>query len=409
MSYQDFITRQIDDFKSRHPLSEGWHILKNNMPPLSTLPEFLDKHPGIMKSSEMLRGLGHRTLHPEDKLSPEFRIRIFSWVGTCELQWHGEPIAIKATFTDPHQGYPFCFLVAARNTRAVTDFYRALLEFNLAHNRNKRISSVLTQEGDEVPVSGLSWDDVILPRAMRDDLRAGVETFFRSRDEYKRFSIPYKRGFIFSGPAGCGKTLTAKIIIATMKLPSYLLTPSPGMERMNSAINWTFENAAEQAPAVLLIEELEKFSEPVYISTILNLMDGLSTMRGVLVIATTNYPERIDPALLLRPSRFDRIWHFPLPDREARLRLLAGKARGAFADELLQRVADLSSGFSMAYVQEIFASAMSYAMRENRTMTGDDMLRSVETLKKQIKTAASTSPEVGKEAQPFGFTKIKVE
>jgi len=241
---------------------------------------------------------------------------------------------------------------------------------------------------------------------MAEDLKAGVETFFKAREIYKQFDLPYKRGFIFSGPAGCGKTLTAKTILATMRLPSFLLTPSPSRERTMGCINWAFDAAARHAPAILLIEELEKFSDPAYISMVLNLMDGLSAMKGVLAIATTNYPEKIDPALLLRPSRFDRVWNFPLPDLDCRLRLLKKKANGYVNTLVLEEVARQSSGFSMAYVQEIFASAISLALREGRKVTDNDLLKSVELLKKQIKSAPATAAEVGTGDQRLGFVAV---
>jgi len=126
----------------------------------------------------------------------------------------------------------------------------------------------------------------------------------------------------------------------------------------------------------------------------------------VLVIATTNYPEKIDPALLLRPSRFDRVWHFPLPDAESRLRLLKKKAAGYFEDSVLEHVAKLSTGFSMAYVQEIFASALSFAIREGRQINDKDMIKSVETLKKQIKSANKATADVGTSSQSIGFAQV---
>jgi ATP-dependent 26S proteasome regulatory subunit len=109
---------------------------------------------------------------------------------------------------------------------------------------------------------------------------------------------------------------------------------------------------------------------------------------------------------LLRPSRFDRVWNFPLPDFDCRLRLLKKKAKSYVNDLVLEEVARQSSGFSMAYVQEVFASAISLALRDGREVMDKDMLKSVELLKKQIKSAPATAAGVGTNKQQLGFVPV---
>ncbi|RPH49078.1 MAG: ATP-binding protein [Desulfobacteraceae bacterium] len=405
MDYNAFITEQIEIFKKRYPSAEGWQIYRNNRLLFKMFPDFLDEHPESVKSSDIIRVISHDRSYPEYKDTPNFEVKKWSWLGYYELIWKDEKVNI-ISISSEKEYIDHYFLIAAKSFEAVKRLYVDILEYDQKRECSKANASIITEEGTEISLSDTSWDNIILAPAMLEDLKAGIETFFKSRKEYRRFGIPYKRGFIFSGPAGCGKTLTAKTIISTMHLPAYLIIPSSSPERTAISINWAFNRAATQAPSILLIEELEKLSNKEHISMVLNLMDGLSTMKGVLVIATTNYPEKIDPALLLRPSRFDRVWHFPLPDAESRLRLLKKKAAGYFEDSVLEHVAKLSTGFSMAYVQEIFASALSFAIREGRQINDKDMIKSVETLKKQIKSANKATADVGTSSQSIGFAQV---
>lgn len=404
MSYSIFFSEQVKQFRQQYPESNGWQIFTTARSVLHKLPQFLEKNPGTEKHSELVRSFRGEILFKPQSDAPEIKVNQKGWLGRYTICWKEAEICIASLHTPPQLGSTF--LVAAKDFTALRTFYMDIFQFSQQQERNKSEPCVNAFDGTVINIEGATWDKLILPQAMADDLRFGVETFFKAKEEYKQFGLPYKRGFIFTGPAGCGKTMAAKAIIATMRLPAYLLAPGPGMELNTAAITWAFSSAASQAPSVILIEELEKYSESAYISMVLNLMDGLATMKGVLVIATTNYPEKIDPALLLRPSRFDRVWQFSLPEEEARFRFLQKKAGVQFGDKVLKEVASLSSGFSMAYVQEILASALSLAMRDNRKMSAKDLITSVNTLKKQIKTAAYSSSDLGKSSLPLGFAQV---
>ncbi|MCX5784545.1 MAG: ATP-binding protein [Elusimicrobia bacterium] len=405
MSESAYLQQQTEKFKIQFPASEGWNIFKSENRLLFIVSELIRKYPSALKNSELIKAVYYDTNFPENKYAPEFKIHSKCWTGDFNLEWAGEQLAIRSLCYENRGSSPY-FLIAAKTWKVLENFYKIIFKLETQQAKNDYRNNILTPSGGKIPMPCVSWDDVILPDMMAEDLKAGVETFFKSKAIYKQFGLPYKRGFIFSGPAGCGKTLTAKVILSTLHLPSHLLTASSDRDRTSCDIAYTFSAAACHAPAVILIEELEKLSDPAYISQVLNHMDGLVTMRGVLVIATTNYPEKIDPALILRPSRFDRVWNFPLPDYAARLKLLKKKANGYFAGSVLETLAKQSGGFSMAYVQEIFASATSLAIRENRQVADKDMLKSVEILKKQIKSAPRSAAEVGNSSQHLGFVQV---
>jgi SpoVK/Ycf46/Vps4 family AAA+-type ATPase len=262
--------------------------------------------------------------------------------------------------------------------------------------------------GPDIVRPQLGWDDLCLPRGMGEDIRVASETFFKSKAKYRKFGLAYRRGFLFSGPPGCGKTQTAKVIASTIREATCIAYTMRDSPREAENLQEAFSNAESLAPAIFILEDLDKIGSKVPISMVLNLLDGLETPRGVLVIASTNEPEKLDPALLLRPSRFDRVWSFPLPGEEQRRSFLAKKSGGAFAREVIDEVAKLSQGFSMAYVQEILASAVAYAIRDAREPAEQDLIEAVTVLRKQIKESRSAVPRIGQPNEGLGF-RIPVE
>lgn len=405
MGNSDFLTRQSELFRGEFPASEGWQIFKIESNYFMLLPDLVEVEPGLVKKSLISPQVRHEISYPEAKDAPEIKIIERHWTGDYHLNWKGEDIHVRSLMYQLQVPTPY-FLVAAKKFSAVEGLYLGILEFDRERTKTARQNKVVSWDTPEITLPEMTWNDVVLPEEMVSDIRTSVDTFFMAKEAYKQFGLPYKRGFIFSGPAGCGKTLTAKIILATAKKPSYLVVPGQIPEKTISSIQMAFNTAATHAPAIVLIEELDKFSDAQHLSRVLNLIDGLDTIKGVLVIATTNHPEKIDPALLLRPSRFDRIWNFPLPDYNCRLRFLQGKANNHFPDTLLDAVAKHASGFSMSYVQEIFASAISLALSENRQVEGQDLIKSVEMLKKQIRSAQQSMKEVGDLGKNLGFSSV---
>lgn len=162
--------------------------------------------------------------------------------------------------------------------------------------------------------------------------------------------------------------------------------------------------ANKHAPAVILLEDLDKLiaSEKISLAHLLNMLDGLKDANGVLIIATSNEPQKLDPALLHRPSRFDRIWKFPLPRYEQRLALLYKLSGDRFSEQALREVARKSEGFSMAYVQEIVVNAVLRYVEDGAVPDDDTLQRSMETLRIQRKSA-SKDDEALIERESLGF------
>jgi SpoVK/Ycf46/Vps4 family AAA+-type ATPase len=294
-------------------------------------------------------------------------------------------------------------LVATKSNRALTAFH-AVLE---AYGR-KRVKAdqrkILVVNGRDIPAPNVSWDEVILPPGLLEEIRTNVDGFFKSRERYRSLGIPYRRGFLFTGPPGCGKTLTLKAMASTIE--ATFITVLTRARVREGEVEYAFHLASKNVPAVLLFEDLDKLvnqSEFLSLSYFLNILDGLKVLDGVLVIATSNDPGKLDPALLHRPSRFDRVWKFPLPQYEQRLALLERKGAFWFSKAALEEAAHHSNGFSMAYVQEIIVNALLECAHADIVPSDAHLLKSVELLKAQRKSASKEEESLA-DRESLGFS-----
>jgi AAA+ superfamily predicted ATPase len=136
-------------------------------------------------------------------------------------------------------------------------------------------------------------------------------------------------------------------------------------ERLDQTnIRQIFDRARRSAPCVLVLEDLDSLITDANRSYFLNEMDGFALNAGIVTLGTTNHPERLDPAIVERPSRFDRKYHFGLPasaERAAYLRRWSEswKPEMRLSEQGLARIAELTSGFSFAYLKELALSCLS--------------------------------------------------
>lgn len=220
-------------------------------------------------------------------------------------------------------------------------------------------------------VRSATWDDVIVDSDIKKDLIDDVDGFFSSREVYQEYGVPWKRGIIFHGQPGNGKTITIKAILAALAKRDF---PIPGLyvksfadqrRGPEASIDSIFAQARNMSPCALILEDIDSLVEEKVRSYFLNQLDGLDSNDGILIIGSTNNLDKLDPALSKRPSRFDRKYHFKLPNNAQRKRYadywgakLTKNPRVDFNDAVAQYVADLSDGFSFAYMKELFVVAL---------------------------------------------------
>ncbi len=186
-----------------------------------------------------------------------------------------------------------------------------------------------------VEIPNVTWDDVGGLDEMKRDLIEAVEWPLKYPDRFKQMGIRPPRGVLLYGPPGTGKTLLAKAI-AHESEANFILVKGPELLNMfvgesEKGVREVFKKAKQVSPTVIFFDEIDSIAgrrgrdsgnsvTERIVNTLLTEIDGLEELKDVVVIAATNRPDILDPALL-RPGRFDRILLTPLPDDKARLKI----------------------------------------------------------------------------------------
>lgn len=205
-------------------------------------------------------------------------------------------------------------------------------------------------------------DTLVLGGTLKADLHRDLAAFFDAQAVYARSGIAWKRGIVLIGPPGNGKTHAVKALINALGKPClYVKSFSSQHADDHHNIRSVFAQARVTAPCILVLEDLDSLVTEHNRSFFLNELDGFAANTGVVTIASTNYPERLDPAILARPSRFDRKYHFGLPGVAERLAYLElwrtslDDAMRPSAATVAQVAAD-TDGFSYAYLKELLVA-----------------------------------------------------
>jgi transitional endoplasmic reticulum ATPase len=225
-----------------------------------------------------------------------------------------------------------------------------------------------------------SWDDVVMDPNTKTQLMKDILGFFTdaTRDIYFKYQIPYKRGILLHGVPGNGKTSTIRALIAhLMRQPEpiptlYVKSTYDKCKGDQHSIKKIFEHARRMAPCCVVLEDLDSLVNDSKVrSYFLNEMDGLDANDGILILGSTNHLDGIDEAIRSRPSRFDRKYAFNIPNRAERVlygqywfNKLKGNDDVSFPEEMCPVVADLTEGFSYAFLKELFISALVMIARQ---------------------------------------------
>ncbi|GAA5840684.1 hypothetical protein JCM11251_004181 [Rhodosporidiobolus azoricus] len=231
-------------------------------------------------------------------------------------------------------------------------------------------------------VQKASWDDVILDDDFKGQLQREYRRFFASEEVYKNLEVPWKRGLIYLGPPGNGKTISLKAMMKDAGQPSLYVKSLKTWMGKEEGIRMVFTRARAEAPCLLIFEDIDAMINDDNRSFFLNELDGLEGNDGILIIATTNHFDKLDPALSKRPSRFDRKYNFPNPstaERRAYAVYWQNKLRSNneidFPDPLLDRFAEKTDKFSFAMMKESFvASLLIIAGEEGKKSPFDKVL-----------------------------------
>ena len=227
-------------------------------------------------------------------------------------------------------------------------------------------------------VQRLSYEDVGGLKCQVRRIREMIELPLRYPEVFERLGIGAPKGVLLAGPPGCGKTLIARIIAQETDAQFFTISGPEIVHKFygesEAHLRKIFEEAERKGPSIIFLDEIDSIAphrdkvvgdvEKRIVAQLLALMDGLKSRGKVIVIAATNLPNAIDPALR-RPGRFDREITIPIPDREGRHEIIEIHSRGMpLNDDVeLNIVADVTHGFVGADLEALCREAAMSALR----------------------------------------------
>jgi cell division protease FtsH len=247
--------------------------------------------------------------------------------------------------------------------------------------------------------TGVRFDDVAGVDEAKDELCEVVD-FLKNPQQYSRLGGRMPKGLLLVGPPGTGKTLLAKAVAGQAKVPFFSISGSEFVEMFvgvgAARVRDLFEQARARAPAIIFIDELDALGrargfgpyagghdeKEQTLNQLLTEMDGFDSRSGLVILAATNRPEILDPALL-RAGRFDRQILVDRPDKRGRIAILQVHMKKAklAGDVDAEKVAALTPGFTGADLANLVNEAALLATRRNRdAVTMVDFTNAVERM-----------------------------
>jgi transitional endoplasmic reticulum ATPase len=320
-----------------------------------------------------------------------------------QIHTRGMPLAEDVDLkklADMTHGYTGADLAALARETAMKALRRYLPEINLEEERippsvlekmEVRMEDFLNAYREITPtamrevyieVPAVHWEEIGGLEEVKEELREAVEWPLKNPEVFKRMGIRPPKGILLYGPPGCGKTLLARAV-ATESEANFVTIKGPEVfskwvGESEKASREVFRKGRMAAPSVIFFDEFDSLvprrgmgyadsgvTERV-ISQLLTEMDGIVALENVVVIAATNRPDIVDPAIL-RPGRFDRLIYVPEPDEKARLEIFKIYTKGMplAKDVDLSGLVSMTKNYSGADIEALCREAALNALRRD--------------------------------------------
>lgn len=334
-------------------------------------------------------------LHYEVDIGEDKPVRCL-WTGVWLLT-HKETRFAVLTTTDQQRRLQ----VAAPATEvgeATIAAFLTYIENAIARGGCYRGKVLSLEEGDEYhgTVGGIQVhrlrpvkrDDVVLPAGTLDLLDRNVLEFVQARPRLRELGLGTKKGLLFHGPPGTGKTHTIHYLSGALAGTTTIVVTAEQIGRLSEYVAL----ARMYQPSMVVIEDVDLIArerrtlrsgaEETLLNRLLNEMDGLQPDADILFVLTTNAPAALEEALANRPGRIDQGIEFPYPDAEGRAKLVRMYAgRTTVTEEIVNKIAGRKEPLSPAFIKELMRRAAQPAvMRGDSALTVDDVSRALDEM-----------------------------
>lgn len=227
-----------------------------------------------------------------------------------------------------------------------------------------------------------------LPSPEIMDILKDIENFWTRKEVYRKYNFVHKRGILMYGEPGCGKSGIIQILANMIMELNGIVINIKSHQDIDNFIEFipTFRKIEPDRPLVVILEDIDALSGEDRHSTsqLLNILDGVKQIEGVVYIATTNYPEKLQERLTNRPSRFDRRYKIGLPSEEIRRAYLTNKLNeDDLANIDIEKWIKRTDSMSLSHLKEVVVSVVVMGRTFEETMDSLEELKKAPKIKEK--------------------------